>query len=167
MALWNERRPECARQLTGETEGSKIASARAPTRLQRCPVCDKWLHTGPSRLLLYWRAAFYPSQNDPLYVANYGSLVRELRSTWIATKMEHYQERCATTRRDNLASCLPQERFERCLGRKSELLPFSPVLDRRVDGSAQQGTCLSFSLANLRMSFFCRRPAPHSTSSGR
>ena len=115
VALWNERRPECAHQLTGETKGWKIASARAPTRLHRCAVCDKWLHTGPSRLLPCWKAACYSSQNDPLYIANYGSLVMDLRSTWIATKMEHYQERRASrARRENLASCLPQERFERC-----------------------------------------------------
>ena len=47
MALWNERRPECAHQLTGKTKDWKIASARAPTRLHRCAVCDEWLHTGP------------------------------------------------------------------------------------------------------------------------
>ena len=71
MALWNERRPQCAHQLTGETKGWKIASARALTRLHRGAVCDKWLHTGPSR------------------IANFGGLVRELRPTW----MEHPQER--------------------------------------------------------------------------
>ena len=115
MAHWNERRPECAHQLTGETKGWKIASARAPTRLHRCAVCDKWLHTGPSRLLPCWMAANCSSQNDPLHIANYGGLVRDLRSTWIATKMEHYQERrTSRARRDNLASCLPQDRFERC-----------------------------------------------------
>ena len=65
MALWNERRPECSHQLTGETKGWKIASARAPTRLHRCAVCDKWLHTSPSRLLPCWKAAGYSSQNDP------------------------------------------------------------------------------------------------------
>ena len=86
MALWNERKPECAHQLTGETKGWKIASARAPTGLHRCAVCDKCLHTGPSRLLSCWIAAGYSSQNDPLYIANYGSLVRELRSTWIVTQ---------------------------------------------------------------------------------
>ena len=45
MALWNEHRPERAHQLTGATKGEKIASAHAPTRLQRCAVCDKWLHS--------------------------------------------------------------------------------------------------------------------------
>ena len=60
-------------------------------------------------------AAGYSSQNDPRYIANYGSLVRELRSTWIATKMEQYQERRASkVRRENLASRLPQERYEWC-----------------------------------------------------
>ena len=108
MARWNERRPECAHQLTGETEGWKMASARAPTRLHRCAVCDKWLHTDPSLLLHCWKAAGHSSQNDPLHIANYGGVVRDLRSTWIAaTNMEHYQERRASrTRRDNLASCL-------------------------------------------------------------
>ena len=53
----------------------------------------KWLHTGPSRLLPCWKAAGCSSQNDPLYNANYGGLARDLRPTWIATKMEHYQER--------------------------------------------------------------------------
>ena len=33
LGLWNKRRPECAHQLTGETKGWKITSARAPTRL--------------------------------------------------------------------------------------------------------------------------------------
>ena len=56
MAQWNERRPECAHQLTGETKGWKIASARTPTGLHRCAVCDKCLH-GPSRLLSCWTAA--------------------------------------------------------------------------------------------------------------
>ena len=93
MALWNERRTECAHQLTGETKGWKIASARAPTRLHRFAFCDKGLHTGPSRLLPCWIAAGYSSQKDPLCIANYGSLVRDSRSTWIATKMEPHQER--------------------------------------------------------------------------
>ena len=148
VALWNAHRPECPHQLTGETKGWKIASARAPTRLHRCAVCDKWLHTGLSRFLPCWKAAGYASQNDPLYIANCGCLVRDLRSTWIAR-----------ARRENLASCLPQERFERCQGGKSELIPVSVVLERRADGSAQQGQFLSFS------SSFCRRPAPHRMSS--
>ena len=63
MALWNERRPECAHKLTGETKGWKKASALAPTRLHRCAVCYKWLHTGPSRLLPCWMAAGCSSQN--------------------------------------------------------------------------------------------------------
>ena len=73
-ALWNERRPECAHQLTGETKGWKIASARAPNRLHRCALCNKRLHTGPSRLLPCWKAAGYSSQNDLLKIANYVDL---------------------------------------------------------------------------------------------
>ena len=158
--LWNERRPECAHQLTGET--------RAPTRLHRCAVCDTRLHTGPSRFLPCWKAAGYSFGNDPLYIANFRSLFRELRSAWIATKMEHNQERRASRmRRDKCATCLPQERFERCLGGKPQFLPFSVVLERRVDGAQQRKEKMSFSLANRRMSCFCRRPAPRRTSSGR
>ena len=153
LALWNERRPECAHQLTGETKGWKVASRRAPTRLHRCAVCDKRLHTGPSRRLPCWKAAGYSSQNDPLYIANYGGLVGDLRSSWIATKMEHYQERRASrARRDNLAACLPLEWIERCQGGKSEFL-----LSWKVGSMARHS----------KEFFFSRTPAPRRTSSGR
>ena len=53
-ALRTERRPECAHQLTGETKVWKVASARAPTRLYRCAVCEQMAPHGsvsPSALL--------------------------------------------------------------------------------------------------------------------
>ena len=113
MALWNERRPDFAHQLTGRVaEGWMIASSRAPTRLHRCAVCAKWLHTGPSRLLPCWKAAVYSSKNDHEYLANYGSedfAPLGLRQKWNITKRDAPAERVATIR----SSCLPQERFGR------------------------------------------------------
>ena len=119
MTLWNERRPECAHLLTGATKGWKIASARAPTRLHRCGVRDKWLHTGPSRLLPCWRAAGNSSQKDPLklpilVVSSENCAPLGLRQKWIMTKRDAPAE-CDVT---ILQRALLQERFERCCGGK-------------------------------------------------
>ena len=78
MVLWNERRPECAHQLTGETEGWKMASARAPTRDCTAVLLETNGSTlAPTRLLPCWRGAVHSSQNDHEHLANYGGLVRE------------------------------------------------------------------------------------------
>ena len=162
------RKPSKAEVVKREHKnvGSRISSHNiCPTRLHRCAVCDKWLHTGPSRLLPCWMAADYSSQNEK--IANYGDLVRVLRSTWIATKMEHYQERRASrTRRDNLAACLPQERFEWC---KVENPNSSLCLLSWNVGSMARHSKEIFELLIKESPhvLFCRRPAPHRMSSGR
>ena len=99
LALWKERRPECAHQLTG----GRPRVGRTPPRVLQL-VCivvlfvTKWLHTRPSRLLPCWKAVGFSSQNDPLYTDNYGSLVwicspRGLRRRWNTTKRDAPVER--------------------------------------------------------------------------
>ena len=91
-----------------------------------------------------------------LYIVNYGGLVRELRSTSIATKMEHYQERRASRMpRDNFATCPASREVRAVLRWKTEFL-----LELRVDGSAQQGHFERLIIESPHIFFFCRRPAP-------
>ena len=153
---------------TRETKGWKTASAHAPTRLHPCAVCDKWLQTGPSRLLPCWKAAGYSSQNDPLYVANYGSLVRVLRSTWIATKIWNITERDAPAER--VVTIWHRACLKRGLSGAKVEIPNSSisVLSWKVGSMARHSKeIFELSLRNPHKSSFCRRPAPHRMSSGR